>query len=24
VIDGRRVLDPRRAKDFCDYHGICW
>ncbi|MFA5374651.1 MAG: UDP-glucose/GDP-mannose dehydrogenase family protein [Dehalococcoidia bacterium] len=24
VIDGRRVLDPRRAKEFCDYHGICW
>ena len=24
VIDGRRVLDPRRAKDICDYHGICW
>ena len=24
VIDGRRVLDPRRAGKFCDYHGICW
>jgi len=24
VIDGRRVLDPRRAQKFCDYHGICW
>ncbi|MFA5054952.1 MAG: UDP-glucose/GDP-mannose dehydrogenase family protein [Dehalococcoidia bacterium] len=24
VIDGRRVLDPRRAKGLCDYRGICW
>jgi UDPglucose 6-dehydrogenase len=24
VIDGRRVIDPRRAKEICDYHGICW
>jgi UDPglucose 6-dehydrogenase len=24
VIDGRRVLDPQRARQICDYHGICW
>jgi UDPglucose 6-dehydrogenase len=24
VIDGRRVLDPARARAICDYHGICW
>lgn len=24
VFDGRRVIDPRRAKTFCDYQGICW
>jgi len=24
VIDGRRVLNPERAKTFCDYQGICW
>jgi len=24
VIDGRRVLDPERARTICDYEGICW
>ena len=24
VFDGRRVLDPRRARAFCDYRGISW
>ena len=24
VFDGRRVLDPREARTFCDYQGICW
>jgi len=24
VIDGRGVLDPRKAEAFCDYHGISW
>ncbi|MGB5926269.1 MAG: UDP-glucose/GDP-mannose dehydrogenase family protein [Dehalococcoidia bacterium] len=24
VFDGRRVLDPKEARAFCDYHGICW
>jgi UDPglucose 6-dehydrogenase len=24
VFDGRRVLDPKEARTFCDYHGICW
>ena len=24
VIDGRRVLDQRRAAEICDYEGICW
>lgn len=24
VFDGRRVLGPREAITFCDYHGICW
>lgn len=24
VIDGRRVLNPREARTFCDYQGICW
>lgn len=24
VLDGRRVLDPQKAKTFCDYQGICW
>jgi len=24
VIDGRRALDPRKAKALCDYQGVCW
>jgi UDPglucose 6-dehydrogenase len=24
VFDGRRVLDPRRARIICGYEGICW
>ncbi len=24
VLDGRRVLDPRKARTFCDLQGICW
>jgi len=24
VIDGRRVLDPEKARAVCDYEGICW
>ena len=24
VFDGRRVLDPRKAREFCDCQGICW
>lgn len=24
VIDGRRVLNPRKAEMLCDYHGVCW
>ena len=24
VFDGRRVLDPRKARTFCDCQGICW
>ncbi len=24
VIDGRRALDPQKAKALCDYEGICW
>ncbi|MDH4270150.1 MAG: UDP-glucose/GDP-mannose dehydrogenase family protein [Dehalococcoidia bacterium] len=24
VFDGRRVLDPGKARTFCDYCGICW
>jgi UDPglucose 6-dehydrogenase len=24
VIDGRRALDPRKAKAVCDYQGVCW
>lgn len=24
VFDGRRVVDPGKARTFCDYHGICW
>ena len=24
VIDGRRALDPRKAKEICDYQGVCW
>jgi len=24
VFDGRRVIDPGKARTFCDYHGICW
>jgi UDPglucose 6-dehydrogenase len=24
VVDGRRVLDPKRARTVCDYEGICW
>ena len=24
VIDGRGVLDPRKAEAFCNYHGISW
>ena len=24
VFDGRRVLDPIKAKTFCDWQGICW
>jgi len=24
VFDGRRVLDPGKARAFCDYQGICW
>lgn len=24
VIDGRRALDPRKARAVCDYQGICW
>jgi UDPglucose 6-dehydrogenase len=24
VIDGRRALDPEKARVVCDYEGICW
>ncbi|MEA1959257.1 MAG: UDP-glucose/GDP-mannose dehydrogenase family protein, partial [Chloroflexota bacterium] len=24
VIDGRRALDPEKARAICDYYGICW
>ena len=24
VIDGRRALDPEKAKALCDYQGVCW
>ena len=24
VIDGRRTLDPQKAREVCDYHGACW
>ena len=24
VFDGRRVLDPQKARTFCDYQGIAW
>lgn len=24
VIDGRRALDPQKARALCDYQGICW
>ena len=25
VLDGRRVLDPEKAKRFCQYYeGVCW
>ena len=24
VFDGRRILDPKKARTFCDYQGICW
>jgi len=24
VIDGRRALDPRKARALCDYQGLCW
>ena len=24
VIDGRRALDPEKARALCDYQGICW
>jgi UDPglucose 6-dehydrogenase len=24
VVDGRRVLDPRKARNICNYEGICW
>ena len=24
VIDGRRLLDPQKARIVCDYQGICW
>jgi UDPglucose 6-dehydrogenase len=24
VIDGRRALDPRKARLVCDYQGVCW
>jgi UDPglucose 6-dehydrogenase len=24
VIDGRRALEPRKAKVVCDYQGVCW
>jgi UDPglucose 6-dehydrogenase len=24
VFDGRRVLDPGRAREICGYEGICW
>jgi len=24
VIDGRRALDPEKARAVCEYHGVCW
>lgn len=24
VLDARRVIDPGKARSFCDYQGICW
>jgi UDPglucose 6-dehydrogenase len=24
VIDGRRALDPKKAREVCDYQGVCW
>jgi UDPglucose 6-dehydrogenase len=24
VFDGRRIIDPGKARTLCDYHGICW
>lgn len=24
VIDGRRILDPQKARQICEYYGICW
>jgi len=24
VIDGRRTLDPRKARQLCQYEGVCW
>jgi len=24
VFDGRRILEPQKAKMICDYQGICW
>jgi len=24
VIDGRRALDPQKARPICDYRGVCW
>jgi len=24
VIDGRRLLEPEKARQFCDYYGVCW
>jgi UDPglucose 6-dehydrogenase len=24
VIDGRRALDPQKARAVCDYQGVCW
>jgi UDP-glucose 6-dehydrogenase len=24
VIDGRRTLNPQKARNLCRYEGICW